>query len=237
MLLIHNSLPRFPDRARSLESNWVMSSSQHVFLILGAMIFCIQYVWLTCEKTLPVRQVRVKISDNGLKILLWYSSKLKISVFKGSEINMSSILKMEALCSPKMLAHSQGAAWCNNPEGLHLHSRCCENLKSYEIEVFENSVKPWGCRAAREMWNSWMSSQLVEDSVTCISITPGIIGTVMPILLQLCTKLTKLSTWKKNCVIIKLAPASTWNQEHTGLHLEVPGLYIDRWEDAVWVDA
>jgi hypothetical protein len=83
---------------------------------------------------LPVRQVRVKISDNGLKILLWYSSKLNISVFKGSEINMSSILKMEALCSPKMLALSQGAARCNNPEGLHLHSHCCENLKSYEIK-------------------------------------------------------------------------------------------------------
>jgi hypothetical protein len=62
--------------------------------------------------------------------------------FKGSEINMSSIMKMEALCSSKMLALSQGAAWCNNAEGFHLHSHRCENLKSYEIEGFENRANP-----------------------------------------------------------------------------------------------
>jgi len=44
-----------------------------------------------------------------------------------------------------------------------------------------------------------------------MSIIPGIIGTVMPILLQHFTKLAKILTSKKNCVIIKLAPTSTWN--------------------------
>jgi hypothetical protein len=60
---------------------------------------------------------------------------------------------------------------------------------------------------------SWTVEYLLyNDIVTCMNIMPGIIGTVMPILLHHCTKLTKASTWKKNCVIIKLAPTSTCNQ-------------------------
>ena len=54
---------------------------------------------------------------------------------------------------------------------------------------------------------------LYHGLITCMSITPGIIGTVMPILLHHCTKLAKILTSKKNCVIIKLAPTSTWNQD------------------------
>jgi hypothetical protein len=44
---------------------------------------------------------------------------------------------MEAADTSEMSLNCYQTAWCNIPEDSHLHTRCCENLKSHQaLKVF-----------------------------------------------------------------------------------------------------
>jgi hypothetical protein len=45
--------------------------------------------------------------------------------------SVSDVLMMEAARTSEMLANFYQAIWHYNPEDSHLHTHCCENLKTY----------------------------------------------------------------------------------------------------------
>jgi hypothetical protein len=52
--------------------------------------------------------------------------------------HISSILKMEAICSSETPVATQRTTWRRIPEDNNLHNHRCENLKSYQILSVNN---------------------------------------------------------------------------------------------------
>jgi hypothetical protein len=61
------------------------------------------------------------------------SSSRSVLTIKRKLLPLSRTLTIEAAGSSAMYAHLYHIAWCHNPENSHLHSHCCEHLKSHTV--------------------------------------------------------------------------------------------------------
>jgi hypothetical protein len=43
------------------------------------------------------------------------------------------VMVMEATSTSETSVNFYQTTWCNNPEDSHLHTHCCENLKSHRV--------------------------------------------------------------------------------------------------------
>jgi hypothetical protein len=98
----------------------------------------IQYPFMTCDYTLKgtifwnitlCSPLKVYPRFGGTYRLLCLPPAFKL----GTCSAYSTTLKMEVICSSKMLVDFQWTTPCYITEDRTLHNHCCENLKSYMI--------------------------------------------------------------------------------------------------------
>jgi hypothetical protein len=67
--------------------------------------------------------------------VFWVAPYNLVEVTNVSELLAASIiaLMMEAASTSEMSVNFYQTMWHNNPEGCHLHTHCCENLKSHLV--------------------------------------------------------------------------------------------------------